>query len=188
LAKRPSSSPGSHPGQRQGARAAAARRPPGHGCGRRVGEKKEGDEGVLLPPSPWARARCGVDSTWGGSGDGLAAVARCGRAAKQWRGSGGLVVRQGRGGAIYSRDEAVRGKIFVLTGAPARSRRPAGIPAAGDGIARADRQDGSGGDGMARAEVVEGRNISRWPAAVRRGGGPRRPAPGEVMARRRSGR
>jgi hypothetical protein len=39
----------------------------------------------------------------------------------------------------------------VLTGAPARSRRPAGIPAAGDGIARAERQDGSGGDGMARA-------------------------------------
>jgi hypothetical protein len=45
----------------------------------------------------------------------------------------------------------------VLTGAPARSRRQAGIPAAGDGIARAERRDGSGGDGMARAEVVEGK-------------------------------
>jgi hypothetical protein len=66
------------------------------------------------------------------------------------------VVRRGRGGAIYSLNEVVRGKIFVLTGAPARSRRPAGIPAAGDGIARAERRDGSGGDGMARAEVVEG--------------------------------
>jgi hypothetical protein len=92
----------------------------------------------------------------GGGGDGLATVARCGRAARQWRGSGGLVVRRGGGGAIYSRDEAVRGKIFVLTGAPARSRRPARIPTAGDGIARAERRDGSGGDGMARAEVVEG--------------------------------
>jgi hypothetical protein len=94
---------------------------------------------------------------WGdGGGDGLAVVARCGRAARQWRGGGGSVVRRGRGGAIYSRDEAVRGKIFVLTGSPARSKRPAGIPAAGVGIARAERQDGSGGDGMARAEVVEG--------------------------------
>jgi hypothetical protein len=67
-----------------------------------------------------------------------------------------LVVRRGRGGAIYSLNEVVRGKIFVLTGAPARSRRPVGIAAVGDGIARAERQDGSGGDGMARAEVVEG--------------------------------
>jgi hypothetical protein len=56
------------------------------------------------------------------------------------------VVRRGRRGAIYSRNEAVRGKIFVLTGAPARSRWLAGIPAAGDGIARAERQEGSSGD------------------------------------------
>jgi hypothetical protein len=53
LAKWPSSTPGAHPGQRQGgARAAAARRPPGHGCIRQEGGKKEGDEGVLLPSSP----------------------------------------------------------------------------------------------------------------------------------------
>jgi hypothetical protein len=56
----------------------------------------------------------------------------------------------------------------VLTGAPARSRRPTGIPAAGDGIARAERWDSSGGDGMARAEVVEGK-IS--PVGRRRFGG-----------------
>jgi hypothetical protein len=170
-----------------GARA-AAHQPPGHGCGRREGEKKEGYEGVLSP-SPWARVRCGIGSTWGdGGGDGLAVVARCGRAARQWRGGGGSVVRRGRRGVIYSPNEVVRGKIFVLTGAPARSRRPAGIPAAGDGIARAERRDGSGGDGMARAEVVEGGNISRRLAAVRQGGGPRRPVPGEVTARRRSRR
>jgi hypothetical protein len=54
------------------------------------------------------------------------------------------------------RNEADRGKIFVLTGAPARSWWPAGIPVAGDGMARAERRDGSDGDGMAQAEVVEG--------------------------------
>jgi hypothetical protein len=52
LAKRPYSSPGSTPDRGRGARAAATRRPPGHGYGRREGEKMEGDEGVLLPPSP----------------------------------------------------------------------------------------------------------------------------------------
>jgi hypothetical protein len=46
----------------KGARAVAARRPPCHGCGRQEGEKKEGDEGVLLPSSPWARVRCGGGS------------------------------------------------------------------------------------------------------------------------------
>jgi hypothetical protein len=72
-----------------GARAAAARRPPGHDCGRREGEKKEGDEGVLLPHSPWARACCGGGSTWGGGGggDGL-----------QWWLD--VVVRRGNGGAV----------------------------------------------------------------------------------------
>jgi hypothetical protein len=94
---------------------------------------------------------------WGDDdGDGRAVVARCGRAARQWRGGGGSVVRRGRRGAIYSRNEAVWGKIFVLTGAPTRSRWPAGIPAAGDGIARAERREGSGGDRMAWEEVVEG--------------------------------
>jgi hypothetical protein len=59
-------------------------------------------------------------------------------------------------GLFIAGTRSVRGKIFVLTGAPARSRRPTGILAAGDGIARAERRDGSGGDGMARAEVVRG--------------------------------
>jgi hypothetical protein len=45
-----------------GARAVAARRPSGHGRGRREGEKKGGDEGVLLPSSPWARVRCAGES------------------------------------------------------------------------------------------------------------------------------
>jgi hypothetical protein len=66
------------------------------------------------------------------------------------------MVRRGWREAIYSQNEAVRGKIFVLTGAPARSWWPARIPAAGDGMARAEQRDGSGGDGMARAEVVGG--------------------------------
>jgi hypothetical protein len=46
----------------EGARAAAARRPPGHGCGRRGEKKKEGNEGVLLASSPWDRLRCGGGS------------------------------------------------------------------------------------------------------------------------------
>jgi hypothetical protein len=71
-------------------------------------------------------------------------------------------------GLFIAGTRSVRGKIFVLTGAPARSRRPTGILAAGDGIARAERRDGSGGDGMARAEVVEG-GIS--PVGRRRFGG-----------------
>jgi hypothetical protein len=70
--------------------------------------KEGGRRGGSSPPSPWARARCGVGSTWGdGGGDGLAVVARCDRAARQWRGGGGSVVRRGRRGAIYSRNEAV---------------------------------------------------------------------------------
>jgi hypothetical protein len=86
LAKRPSSSSSSHPGQRQGrARAAAARRPPGHDRGRREGEKEEGDEGVLLPHSPWVEAARGEGSTGGGGpvvvvlGGGSALVLRQGR-------------------------------------------------------------------------------------------------------------
>jgi hypothetical protein len=38
----------------RGPRAAALRRPSGHGRGRRDGEKREGDEGVLSLSSPWA--------------------------------------------------------------------------------------------------------------------------------------
>jgi hypothetical protein len=51
---------------RRGARAAAAGRPPGHECGRREGEKEEGDEGVLFPHSPWVEAARGDGSTGGG--------------------------------------------------------------------------------------------------------------------------
>jgi hypothetical protein len=61
----------------------------------------------------------------------LAVVARCGRAARQWRGCGGLVVRRGRGRAIYSRSEVGSGEIFVHTGAPARS-----TPASSSSFAR----------------------------------------------------
>jgi hypothetical protein len=48
------------------ARAAAARRPPGHDRGRREGEKGEDDEGILLLHSPWAEAAQGVGSTGSG--------------------------------------------------------------------------------------------------------------------------
>jgi hypothetical protein len=75
----------------------------------------------------------------------------------------------------------------VLTGAPARLRWPTGIPAAGDGIARAERRGGSGGDGMARAEVVVGGYLSSAGGGSV-GRGPRRPVPSEVTARRRSRR
>jgi hypothetical protein len=42
------------------------RRPPGHDRGRREGEKGEGDEGILLPHSPWVEAARGDGSTSGG--------------------------------------------------------------------------------------------------------------------------
>jgi hypothetical protein len=66
----------------EGARAAAARRTPGHGCGRRGEKKKEGDEGVLLTSSPWATVRCG-----GGSWAAADWWRRCQGAAALW-GSG----------------------------------------------------------------------------------------------------
>jgi hypothetical protein len=95
LAKRPSSSFGSHPDQRQGrARAAAARRPPGHDRGRREGENEEGDEGVLLPHSPWVEAARGEGSTGGGGpvvvvlGGGGALVLRKGKEVAVVRGGG----------------------------------------------------------------------------------------------------
>jgi hypothetical protein len=67
---------------------------------------------------------------------GLTVVARCGSAVRQWRDGDGSVVRRDWREAIYSRSKAVRGGIFVLTGAPVRSWWPAGIP-----VAR--RRDGS---------------------------------------------
>jgi hypothetical protein len=51
---------------RGGSRAATAGRPPGHGGGRREGEKEEGDEGVCSPHSPWVEAARGGGSTGGG--------------------------------------------------------------------------------------------------------------------------
>jgi hypothetical protein len=69
---------------RGGALAAAARRPPGHERGRREGEKEEGDEGVLLPHSPWVEAARGDGSTGGG-----------GPVVVVLGGGGALVLRQG---------------------------------------------------------------------------------------------
>jgi hypothetical protein len=53
-------------GAAAGPRAATAGRPPGHGGGRREGEKDEGDEGVCFPHSPWVEAARGGGSTGGG--------------------------------------------------------------------------------------------------------------------------
>jgi hypothetical protein len=39
---------------------------PGHGDGREMGQNEGGDEGVLLPSSPWAGVRCRVGSICGG--------------------------------------------------------------------------------------------------------------------------
>jgi hypothetical protein len=74
-------------------------------------------------------------------------------------GGGAPVLRQGREVAVVVRDEARNGagllvtgvrrfgvEIFVLTGAPAGSWWPAGIPVVG-------RWDGSCGDGTARAAM-----------------------------------
>jgi hypothetical protein len=72
-----------------GARAAVARRPPGHDCGWREREKKEGGEGVLLPSLPWARVRCGGGS-W--------AVADCRLGKLGWRRGG---VQWGRGDGLW---------------------------------------------------------------------------------------
>jgi hypothetical protein len=67
LAKRPSSSSlVRHRSEAGEARAAAARRPPGHVRDHREGEKGEGDEGILTPHSPWTEAARGESSTGGG--------------------------------------------------------------------------------------------------------------------------
>jgi hypothetical protein len=68
--------------------AVAARRPSGPGRGRREGGKKEGDEGVLLPSSPWGRVRCGGRS-W--------AAADCRLGQLGWRRGG---VQWGRGDGL----------------------------------------------------------------------------------------
>jgi hypothetical protein len=67
--------------------AAAARRPPGHERGRREGEKEEGDEGVLLPHSPWVEAARGDGSTGGGGP--VVVVLGGRRSSAQARGGGG---------------------------------------------------------------------------------------------------
>jgi hypothetical protein len=113
-------------------------------------------------------------------GMGLTVVARCDSVVRQWRGGDGSVVRRDRRGAINSRSKAVRGKIFVLTGALAGSWWPVGISVA-------ERRDGSGGDGTARpgggtvrAEAVEGGKYLPDGGSARRGRGDR--SPGEVTA------
>jgi hypothetical protein len=88
LAKRPSSSSLVRSRPEAGeARAAAARRPPGHYRGRREGGKGEDDEGILLPHSPWVEAARGEGSTAGG-----------GPVVVVLGGGGALVLRQGKGG------------------------------------------------------------------------------------------
>jgi hypothetical protein len=57
-----------------------------------------------------------------GGGDGLAVVARCGCAVRQWRGCGGSVVRRGRGMAIYSRNEVGSGEDFLCSPVLRRGR------------------------------------------------------------------
>jgi hypothetical protein len=74
---------------RGGARAAAPRRPPGHDRGQQEGEKGEGDEGILLPHSPWVEAARGEGSTGGG-----------GPVVVVLGGGGVLVLRQGKEAAV----------------------------------------------------------------------------------------
>jgi LmbE family N-acetylglucosaminyl deacetylase len=68
LAKRPSpSSPHGSEQREEGDRAAAGLEGggaggPGHGGGRGMGQREEGDEGISSPCSPWARMRCGGGS------------------------------------------------------------------------------------------------------------------------------
>jgi hypothetical protein len=81
-----------------------------------------------------------------GGGDGLAVVARCGRAARQWRGCGGLVVRRERGRAIYSRSEVGSGGDFCGGEVAGGSTGGRPGPVAG-------RRDGTGRGGGRRAAV-----------------------------------
>jgi hypothetical protein len=81
-----------------------------------------------------------------GGGDGLAVVARCGHAARQWRGCGGSMVRRERGRAIYSRSKVGSGEIFVAGRSPAGSTGGRPGPVAG-------RRDGTGRGGGRRAAI-----------------------------------
>jgi hypothetical protein len=170
---------------RGGSRAATAGRPPGHGGGRREGKKEEGDEGVDSTHSPWVEAA---------RGGGLAAaadrwcwptaVARCGRAARQWRVAVAWWCGEDGAGLFIAGARSVRGEIFVHTGAPARSapassssfagRRPVAgqlVPVRRRGAV--DKTGRAGGElALGRMEVTgrrgtDGRDASRRPAARR---------------------
>jgi hypothetical protein len=153
-----------------------------HGGGRGMGQNGEEAEGISAPAYLGLRWFVGAAPREEAAvGMGLVVVARCGNVVRQWRGGDGSVVRRDRRGAIYSRSKAVRGEIFVLTGALAGSWWPAGIPVA-------EQQDGSGGDGtarpsggMVRAEAVEGGYLPGGGSAGRGRGDRSR---GEVTARR----
>jgi hypothetical protein len=168
-----------------GGSAAAARRPPGHGRGQREGERREGDGGIHLPYSPWARTRCG-----GGSAAAAdrwcwpTVVARCGCAARQWRVAVAWWCGEDGAGLFIAGARSVRGRFFVHTGAPARSapassssfarRRPVAgqlVPVRRRGAV--DKTGRAGGElALGRMEVTgrrgtDGRDASRRPAARR---------------------
>jgi hypothetical protein len=91
----------------------AARRPPGHDCRWREGEKKEGGEGVLLPHSPWVGAARGDGFTGGGRP--VVVVLRGGGALVLSQGEKVAVVMRGGWGAadpFYRWGKAVRPGIF----------------------------------------------------------------------------
>jgi hypothetical protein len=154
------------------------------------GERREGDGGILLPYSPWARTRCG-----GGSAAAAdrwcwpTVVARCGCAAKQWRVAVAWWCGEDGAGLFIAGVRSVRERFFMHTGAPARStpassstfarrrpvtrllgqRRQVNSCRRGDGSACAA---GRGVDGLQRrqgAVVPGGSDGSRRGAVLRRG-------------------
>jgi hypothetical protein len=102
------------------------------------GKRRRATRGIFSLPHLGLERAVEAAPRGGGGGDGL----------RWWL---DVAVRRGKGGAVVVRwcgedgaglfiagTRSVQGKIFVLTGAPARSRRPTEILAAGDGTARAE--------------------------------------------------